>query len=128
MSSFKSFENIQKKVYRADCTVLNTKFSSVTLSGNESQRKGMVISSFNKAANRSKQGSNNENLFRIHVSKPIIFLFIIFLAHLSRRLIGELIVYEGISRPSVRPSFRLSTFSNDISSEAARPILLIFHI
>ena len=26
-----------------------------------------------------------------------------FLAHLSRRLIGELIVYEGI-RPSVRPS------------------------
>ena len=52
MSSFKSSENIQKKVYRADCTVLNTKFSSVTLSGNESQRKGMVISSFNKAANR----------------------------------------------------------------------------
>ena len=27
-----------------------------------------------------------------------------FLAHLSRRLIGELIVYEGIRRPSVRPS------------------------
>ena len=25
-----------------------------------------------------------------------------FLAHLSRRLIGELIVYEGIRRPSVR--------------------------
>ena len=50
---------------------------------------------------------------------------IIFLAHLSRRLIGELIVYEGIRRPSVR---RLSTFSNDISSEAVRPILFIFHI
>ena len=47
------------------------------------------------------------------------------LAHLSRRLIGELIVYEGIRHPSVR---RLSTFSNDISSEAVRPILLIFHI
>ena len=49
----------------------------------------------------------------------------IFLAHLSRRLIGELIVYDGIRRPSVVP---LSTFSNDISSEAARPILFIFHI
>ena len=47
------------------------------------------------------------------------------LAHLSRRLIGELIVYEGIRRPSV---VRPSTFSNDISSEAVRPILLIFHI
>ena len=53
-----------------------------------------------------------------------------FLAHLSRRLIGELIVYEGICCPSVRPSVvrHLSTFSNDISSEAVRPILLIFHI
>ena len=58
------------------------------------------------------------------------------LAHLSRRLIGELIVNEGIRRPSVvhpssvrRPSVvRLSTFSNDIFSEAMRPILFIFHI
>ena len=49
----------------------------------------------------------------------------VLLAHLSQRLIGELIVYEGIRRPSVR---RLSTFSNDISSEAVRPILFIFHI
>ena len=49
-----------------------------------------------------------------------------FLAHLSRRLIGELLVYRGIRRPSVVR--RLSTFSNDISSEAAGPILLIFHI
>ena len=48
-----------------------------------------------------------------------------FLAHLSQRLIGELIVYEGIRRPSV---VRLSTFSNDISSEAVRSILFIFHI
>ena len=53
-----------------------------------------------------------------------------FLAHLSRRLIGELLVYKGIRRPSVvrRPSVRLSTFSNDISSEAEKPILFIFHI
>ena len=47
----------------------------------------------------------------------------VFLAHLSRRLIGELIVYKGIRRPSVRPS----TFSNDISSETVRPILSILH-
>ena len=48
-----------------------------------------------------------------------------FLAHLSRRLIGELIVYEGIRCPSV---VLLSTFSNDISSEAVSLILFIFHI
>ena len=47
------------------------------------------------------------------------------LAHMCRRLMGELIVYEDIRRPSV---VRLSTFSNDISSEAVRPILFIFHI
>ena len=52
-------------------------------------------------------------------------LRLVFLAHLSRRLIGELLVYEGIRRPSV---VRLSTFSNEISSEAVRPILFIFHI
>ena len=41
----------------------------------------------------------------------------------------ELIVYEGIRRPSVRrASVRLSTFSNDFSSEAVRLILFIFHI
>ena len=40
------------------------------------------------------------------------------LAHLSRKLIGELIVYIGIRR--------LSTFSNDFSSEAVMPILFIF--
>ena len=47
-----------------------------------------------------------------------------FLAHLGRRLIGEFIVYKGVRRPSVRPS----TFSNDNSSEAEKPVLLIFHI
>ena len=50
---------------------------------------------------------------------------ILFLAHLSRRLIGELIVYKGIRRLSV---VRPSTFSNDISSEAKKLILFIFHI
>ena len=46
------------------------------------------------------------------------------LAHLSQRLIGELIVYTGIRRPSV---VRPSTFSKDISSEAVRPIFSILH-
>ena len=32
-----------------------------------------------------------------------------FLAHLSRRLIGELIVYQWLRRPSVRPSVRPSS-------------------
>ena len=52
------------------------------------------------------------------------------LAHLSRRLTGELIVKWSSRRPCVivrrRPSS--STFSNDFSSEAARPNLFIFHI
>ena len=49
-----------------------------------------------------------------------------FLAHLSRRLIGELIVYpcSGV-RPSVRPS---STISKIFFSETAGPIVLILHI
>ena len=47
------------------------------------------------------------------------------LAHLSRRLTGELLVYTGLWHPSVR---RLSTFSNDISPQAVRLILSILHI
>ena len=56
-----------------------------------------------------------------------------FLAHLSRRLIGELIVYpcsgvrpSSVVRPSVvRPS---STISKIFFSETAGPIVLILHI
>ena len=53
--------------------------------------------------------------------------FFIFLAHLSRRLIGELIVYPcSGDRPSVRrPS---STISKIFFSETAGPIVLILHI
>ena len=52
------------------------------------------------------------------------FIQISLLAHLSRRLIGELLVYRGICRPSVvRPS---STFSNDFFSEAAGQIFSYF--
>ena len=71
-------------------------------------------------------GSANVNT-RKRMFYPLInstILYSDFLAHLSRRLIGELIVYKGIRRPS---SVRLSTFSNDISSETVRPILSILH-
>ena len=60
-------------------------------------------------------------------------LIVSFLAHLSRRLIGELIVYpcsgvrpSSVVRPSVvRPS---STISKMFFSETAGPIVLILHI
>ena len=59
-----------------------------------------------------------------------------FLAHLSRRLIGELIVYPcsgvrpSVVRPSVRPSSvrPSSTISKIFFSETAGPIVLILHI
>ena len=54
-----------------------------------------------------------------------------FLAHLSRRLTGELIGYPWIRRPSVRrrPSVvRPSTISNIFSSETAWPIKAKFYV
>ena len=53
-----------------------------------------------------------------------------FLAHLSRRLTGELIGYPWIRRPSVRPSvvIRPFTFSNIFSSETAWPIKAKFYV
>ena len=50
----------------------------------------------------------------------------VFLAHLSRRLMGELIVYRSLRLPSsvVRPS----TFSNIFFSETTGPIKLKFHM
>ena len=47
-------------------------------------------------------------------------VFGVFLAH----LMGELIVYQSLRRPSVRPS----TFSNIFSSETIGPIKLKFHM
>ena len=52
----------------------------------------------------------------------------IFLAHLSRRLTGELIGYSWIRRPSVRRRRRPSTFSNIFSSETAWPIKATFYV
>ena len=53
-----------------------------------------------------------------------------FLAHLSRRLIGELIVYpwSGVRRPSVRPSVVRSQCSNIFFSETAWPIKAKFYV
>ena len=50
-----------------------------------------------------------------------------FLAHLSRRLTGELIGYQWIRRPSVRRR-RPFTFSNIFSSETAWPIKAKFYV
>ena len=47
------------------------------------------------------------------------------LAHLSRRLVGELIVYQSLRRPSV---VRPSTISNIFSSETTGRIELKFHM
>ena len=48
-----------------------------------------------------------------------------FLAHLSRRLMGELIVYQSLQRLSV---VRPSTISNIFSSGTTGPIELKFHM
>ena len=48
-----------------------------------------------------------------------------FLAHVSRRLTGELIGYPWIRRPS---SVRPFTFSNIFSSETTWPIIAKFYV
>ena len=57
-------------------------------------------------------------------------VFFLFLAHLSRRLTGELIGYPWIRRPSsvVRRRRPSSTFSNIFSSETAWPIKAKFYV
>ena len=56
----------------------------------------------------------------------VVYIQIVYvLALLSRRLIGELIVYQWLQRPSIR---RPATFSNIFSSETTGPIELIFHM
>ena len=51
-----------------------------------------------------------------------------FLAHLSRRLIGELIVYRSSRRPCVRPSVRAFTLSNMNISATSWPIEMKFYL
>ena len=43
------------------------------------------------------------------IFKYILLILFIFLAHLSRRLIGELLVYRGIRRPSVCQHFQTTS-------------------
>ena len=50
------------------------------------------------------------------------------LAHLSRRLGGELIVYQSSRRPCVCASVRTSTFSNMNISMTSRPIAIKFYL
>ena len=66
---------------------------------------------------------------QMHLTTKISSVGSVFLAHLSRRLMGELIVYQSLRRPSVRPSVvRPSSFSNIFSSEPTGPIKLKFHM
>ena len=51
-----------------------------------------------------------------------------FLAHLSRRLIGELIVYRSSRRPCVRPSVRPFIFSNMNISATSWSIGMKFYL
>ena len=70
----------------------------------------------------------NEGPYGLIVCPSVSF----FLAHLSQRLIGELIVYpcSGVRPSSVRPSIvrPSSTISKIFFSETAVPIVLILHI
>ena len=51
-----------------------------------------------------------------------------FLAHLSRRLIGELIVYQSSQRACVRPLVHLFTLSNINISATSWPIGMKFYL
>ena len=62
--------------------------------------------------------TNNTNILKI----------VAFLAHLSRRLIGELIVYRSSRRLSVRECVRALTLSNMNISATSRPIEIKFYL
>ena len=72
-------------------------------------------------------GLTLSDLDRLKVAK--VFILSIFLAHLSQRLIGELIVYScsGV-RPSVVRRRTSSTISNIFFSETAGPIKAKFYV
>ena len=55
-------------------------------------------------------------------------VFLLFLAHLSRRLTGELIVYQSSRRPCVSAWVHASTFSNMNISETSRLITIKFYL
>ena len=74
----------------------------------------------------------HNSTIKLFSTEYIIFIDIL-LAHLSRRLIGELIVYpwSGVRRPSVRPSVVVvirSQCSNILISETTWPIKAKFYV
>ena len=68
-------------------------------------------------------GNNQVSVYR--TIGPLVFIF---LAHLSRRLRGELIVYRSSRRPSVRLSVCVSTLSNMNISETNGSITTKFYL
>ena len=74
-----------------------------------------------------------ENLLKSHLMGKLAAIdlnrrFVGFLAHLSRRLRSELIVYRSSRRPSVRPSVCVSTLSNMNISETNGSIATKFYL
>ena len=56
-------------------------------------------------------------------TKSNTIFYLLLLAHLSRRLMGELIVYQSLRRPSViRPSVRLSVRQHFQTSSPLKPL------
>ena len=68
------------------------------------------------------------NDYKAHLSSLPSQFDKLFLAYLSRRLRGELIVYRSSRRPSVRPCMRLFTLSNMNISATSRPIGMKFYL
>ena len=73
-----------------------------------------LVNNQNKQTNTHTLLEEQCNMYYLHVHHfyhlimlSMYALLYLLLAHLSRRLIGELIVYEGIHRPSVRPSVNI---------------------
>ena len=79
----------------------------------------------------NRKSGQNRYYIRLRGKRHKLLNFIL-LAHLCRRLTGELIGYPWIRRPSVRPLSssvrRPFTFSNIFSSETARPINAKFYM
>ena len=69
------------------------------------------------------QHANRKIIVQLFAGWEIFHYFL--LAHLNRRLMGELIVYQSLWHPSV---VRPSTISNIFSSETTGPIKFKFHM
>ena len=112
------------------CQVFRVNMATVyavkpVLSGHSKRRPKLVFKTEGQKYCRMLQKSILQYFlpsFRYHLSLRTLFRF---LAHLSRRLMGELIVYQSLRRPS---SLRPSTISNIFSSETTGPIKFKLHM